>query len=291
MRISNISLPHPILGLKDDIKGNFTIAPIVNLGKADIAIEIQVLVSNSTIEELIRDNKCGYCVELNCQNTLYRKSFIFVDKDFKIEISANELSGKVDVQVFMVALDQITNYHPTGINLDYMDHQFKLKKGDVIGYGGSFVFIVEKSYRNLKKLASFIVIEKNDDFDQGPVAYDLNGDRILVKLGKKEFEKSKLLQNFPNIPAIFHTAIIYPALMHAISSLFKDLDSYGENMWSVYINQILESNDELRELDRNDPDSAVKAAQAILKDPLTRTLFAIQKLEESASEDPDYIEE
>jgi hypothetical protein len=291
MRITNISLPHPILGLKDDIAGNFTIEPIVDLGKTEISIQIKAVVSNSTIEELIIDKKCSYCVEVHCQNTLYRKSFIFSDQDAQIKISTDELLGKTDVQVFLVATDQITSYHPVGINADYMDYRFNLKKGDVIGYGGSFTFISEKNWRNLKKLASFIVIEKNEDIDQGPVEYDLSGDRILIKLGKRDFEKSKTLQNFPYIPDVFHTAIIYPALLHSTYAMFTNPESYGESKWSAYINQILESNEELQGIDRNDPDSAVKATQAILKDPLTRTLLAIEQLEESASEDPDDLDE
>lgn len=291
MRITNISLPHPILGLKDDITGNFTIEPIVDLGKDEILIEIKTTVSNSTVEELIADKKCDYCVEVHCQNTLYRKSFVSAGKDIKIKISTSELLGKTDVQVFIVATDQITNYHPAGVNVDYMDYGFNLKKGDVVGYGGSFSFISEKNWRNLKRLASFIVIEKNEDIDQGPVEYDLSGDRILIKLSKVDFEKSKRLQNFPHIPEIFHTAIVYPALLHSILAMFANQESYGESKWSAYINQILESNEELQGIDRSDPDSAVKATQAILKDPLMRTLLAIEQLEESASEDPDGIEE
>lgn len=287
MKIINLSLPHPILGIKDDIVGNFTIDPIVELYVDRIDISLNNKVSNITLEKMLNNKTCAYCIEVSCQNTLYRKSFVFFENNSQITIASHDFFGKVDVQVFIVATCAIENYSPDGTNSDYYGYKFKLVKGDVMGFGGVFSFIAEKNWRNLKKLTSFIVIEKNEIIENGPVEYDLSGDRIVIKVSKEDYTKSKNLQGYPHIPEIFHSAIIYPALLHAVTAMFFDQESYEGNKWCDYIGQIIESDEELKSINRNDPDSAVIATQSILKNPLSRTLRAVEQMEDEASEDPE----
>lgn len=291
MKISDISLPHPILGISDDVDGNFTIEPTVELTKERIGISIKTTLSNPSLEELKVNKKCSYCVEISCQSTLYRKSFLFAGDDIQIDILPRDLLNKVTVQVFIVATDQIRNYLPVGANADYAGASFSLSMGDVMGIGGTFSFVAEKRWQNLKKLASFIVVERNDDIENGPVEYDLSGNRIIIKVSQQDFKKTSDLQLYPHVPEIFHSAIIYPALLHAINVMFLNEESYEDNQWQNYVNQIIECDDELKGLNRTDPDSAVIVAQSILKSPLNRTLEAVESLENDASKDPDNFEE
>jgi hypothetical protein len=69
--------------------------------------------------------------------------------------------------------------------------------------------------------------------------------------------------------------------------MFFDQESHEGNKWCDYICQIIESDEELRSIDRNDPDGAVMVTQSILKNPLSRTLQAVEQIEDEASEDPE----
>lgn len=285
MKISEISLPHPVLGIRDDIKGDFIVDPKILIDIEEIRMSIDYKLEENTLSDLIKANKASFLTEVSCASTIFRKSYKSKNKKAEIIISAEYLREKVEINFFIVANETMDDYRPIGINPDYGNNKFLISNGDILAYGGSGSFIIEKDWRRLKKLSSFIFIDKGD-FKKGPAEYDLSGDRILIKLSEEDYVRTKNFQGVPNVANLFHSGIIYPALLYAISNIYHDRDSFiGVCNWADYIDNMISNDLELKDLDQDNPESWPCMAQQILKNPLDRTLSSIELMIESMSEE------
>lgn len=284
MKISKISLPHPVLGLRDDIEGVFSIESHIVVGPENVEISIEYTLKNDTLSGLVDENKAILVMDTNCANTFYRNAFKFKDKKKTFVIPVEYLRDKVEVSFFIIVETTIENYRPLGINLDYGEKSFFVSSGDVLAYGGSGSFIVEKNWKRLKKLSSFMVIEKGD-WKHGLAKYDLSGDRIIIRLSDEDYERTKDYQNIPNIPNLFHSGIIYPALLYAISTMFSEKTFQGVNKWADYLEETIDNDLELKDLNKEDSENWPIMAQRILDNPLNRTLSSIGLIIENMSEE------
>ena len=73
MKIDKLSLPHPVLGLGDDVSGAYQVSSSVKLGKERITVIVNHGLANATIEKLMENDVVRFCTEINCPQTLFRE--------------------------------------------------------------------------------------------------------------------------------------------------------------------------------------------------------------------------
>ena len=277
MKINNLSLPHPVLGLNDDILGKYEPQLQVTLARDKITMDVQHVLMCEDIQSRIASGEAAFCVELNCTKTIYRNSFISQDANQKIEVPSDLLRDRVAVSFFIIAIKEILNYAPKEAHPDYRDYRFVLNVGDVMGVGeGDASFMAEKDWVAAKTVSSFIAIIPGNE-QAGPMDIDLSDSKVIVRLSKDDYQRYANSRESEYAP-IFHSAIVLPVLTYAVSEMILDenVGIYENKKWCQVLNDFKE-NDERFRAEAWDTSNAPRLAQMILDNPLNRTLSTIQQ--------------
>lgn len=277
MKVKNISYPYPVLGNEDDIKGEFV--PKFNhiLGNK-IELKVKFELKNPTIEKLIEEGKAIFSVEVECNSTFFRTSFLSNNYEDSFEIDSPRCRDRVVVKFYVRANQSLVDYSNADSNKDYEGITFDLSKGDVLACGGQSSFIAEKGFDPLRPVvSSFIAVQEGDD-KEGPIKVDFwDSNRIFIKLNKQDWNKYQALKGRQWIAPIIHSAIVFPVLAEAIRLMEFEQDVQGTR-WCARLKTIMEQ----KGLAEDDPFSS---AQGILQYPLSRSLINIESQELSGEEE------
>ena len=272
MRVDVLSLPHPVLGPGDDVDGIYEANPSgsITFGRDKISIPIVHSLDNKTMETLLANCGVAFCIEVNCPQTFYRKTFLRQALNDVIEIPSDKLRRKTNINFYIVATRDISRYTIDGANEDYEGFEFEIKKGDVLGYGGYASFYAEKDWA-IKDTYRLMTVTEADNEEQKDFRVDLNhDDSIVVYLPKRDFDMYRQLQT-GRFNRLFHSSIAVPVLMYTLYQIMEE----GENsdMASTRWYQIIED----RKINENlegkwSQDYVLELAQTLLAMPLTGTL-------------------
>lgn len=278
MKIDRLSLPHPVLGLGDDVEGKYEPVPSVKLGKKDIVIIIEHVLENKTLQEMIVNGNAIFCTELNCPQTLYRNVFLSREPNQLIKLSAHHLRDKVTARFYIVTQKEVQEYKPAGANKDYEGYAFRVQRGDVLAYGSTTSFIAAKNWEKLAAISSFLIISEGDT-REGPFKIDLNEDRITVQLPKKDYAVYRDISNQSLFGPIFHASVVVPALIYALQQMMTDeaVEQYGGKQWFDVLEFRKNNNDKLEKL-WNDPTNVPEIAQLLLEQPFSRMLSCLEQI-------------
>lgn len=276
MNVSAKSYPFPVLGNQDDIKGQFNPTLRYTLEPSSVVIESEFNLSNPTIEELVAANKAAYFVEVECGSTFYRRTFSTSEMKIRIEIEAGDLRDKVDVSFCVCATEDIPGYSPEGVHPDLAGDPVDVEKGDVLADGGTGWFTADKTFDPLKApVSSFMKIQEGTK-KVAPMYMEYGDEHILIKLSKDDYGKYQFARKYA-VP-IVHSALVLPALIDVLYTMQTNKSDFADRPWFTRIQQIC------RERDIN-PDDPISAAQALLGQPIDRSLAEIERIMDTEPEE------
>lgn len=280
MRINSLSFPYPVLGVKDDVQGQYKVEVKISLSQTDIRLNFKHILYNETIEELIRGKKAVFCAQIICSKTFFRITYPSSQKEQEVIIPQNQLRDSVAVDFFIVAAKDIPNYSNKKSHKDYAGYNFFVGKADVLSFGGTFNFIASKQWMATNSISSFMSI-RCGDFKEGPMKIDLtasNG-KIVVELSKNDFERYRKNHRNESFYPIYHSCIVFPALLYAVTQMLlpDGPDSYSEYLWFQVLNEKEQTDKNLAKLDW-DPANAAEIAQVILENPINRAFSSMDDL-------------
>lgn len=276
MKTNKLSFPHPVLGVNDDVSGEYKIksSPMI-FDENEIKIEINHILSNSTLENLIKEGGASFCVELNCPQTFYRHAFLSSDNKQLITLKSKDLRSKVFVSFFIVAQKDINDYQVKGSNSDYSDFKFEVRKSDVLAYGGDTFFIAGKRWESLKMVDNFMEVEKYDK-KNGPAKFVLSPEKIIIQLPENDFQKYNNVYRAQNFSSYFLSSIAFPALLYAVSEMIHNTEANEESMWYQIIDARKQQEKNLQNISW-DSENIPEIVQELLNNPIEKTLGCIEK--------------
>lgn len=265
MKANDISYPHPVIGNGDDMNGAYVPSFNCNLSKEKVSLQVMHKLASPTLEEMIADGRASFCTEAQCPQTFYRKSFLSPDPRQEILINSSELKDRVGVRFYIVSLTSGV-YSPKEANTQYSGFDFKIKKGDILGFGGSAWFPVEKTWERANSISPILIIMPNDKV-KSRFDVQLDSDKIIIYLSVEDYRKYKSAKQYA---PIFHSSIVVPALMQALAEVATETTRYKTKLWHERLTWILDNNPELKKLAA--AENALEIAQTILHHPFGRTL-------------------
>lgn len=284
MKTSNISFPHPVLGVSNDAIGEYTAALSVALGKEAVSLRVGHQLKNPEYQELLSGRKARFCVEVHCPKTFFRKAYLSDAIDQEIAIEGSALRDRVEVEFFMTALEDIKRFSLNGWHPDYKGVPFDIRKGSLVAYGGKSSFMAETEWIAAKSISSFLQVKKGKDAD-GPFEIMLTSDPVILFLSKNDYEKFAHLNQASGAAPIFHAGIVLPAIVYALSAMLgPDKDQFENCKWYQALQTRRENDDELRKIDWT-LDKVPQIAQTLLKGPVGRSLDALDTLISRPSEE------
>ncbi len=270
--------PYPVLSNTTDdyIDSSFNMKLQVAKGLREICLAVSLQLENEELEKLIHNGAAEYVIHIECSYTSYRTVIKTDEADIIKNIPEHKLNGKVTVCAFIVAKNEIENYHNSLFNEDYGTMTFILHRGNVIAIGGQMDFRVTKEVEELSKIPSiFTICRCAEDVDES-MKIDIDGEKIAITLCNKSFGNYKMLIGMPSMLPVLHSMLIVPTLIYTFETLKREgTDEYEDLRWFKSIERTLRKNNLIlnRELLENMP--SYELAQKSLDFPVDRALEAL----------------
>lgn len=262
--------PYPVLGNDDDITdGNFEFSMEYTIGYDVVSIDCRFEVNHETIESLISEKKAVFVSEIVCPATFYRKAFKSSTPELNKNINADDLRGRVTVESYICASEEIEDYDPVGTHPDLQGYTANVKTGEILAFGGTAPFIAEKEFDPLKTpVSSFMKIQSKTALREHiTVAYET--DRILIQLAKEDYDLYLDIKG--SASANLHSSVVLPVLIDALYLVSKNSEDYGDCLWFSKLKQICDESG-------YDINSPFETAQKILQMPISRSFRNTKEL-------------
>lgn len=226
MRINNYLYPHPVLGLNRDYISD----PIVDFSidydpnKLKFYVQFKILDIIKEFLDLLEEKKIKLICEVNCSETIYRHVFSSYKTELNFEIFDSDIKNKVEFQFIFLATEEIQNFTSSSFSEDRRNTSFDFEKGDITGILLTQAINVDTAGLSV---SDFIRISENEINKH--TIYDVDKNFIEIKLPKTQIEALRLLQNNPAFENILISALINPALIHALHFLKEGKEPEFEN--------------------------------------------------------------
>ncbi len=236
MFADSFSFPHPVLGLNDDIQGEFTISIKVERNVQERKLRFynfEYLIDNKYINELINKNKAGILIKIYCSSTFLTWTILDPQKNF--ELDENDLFNKIEINVFIVTKERIENYSHSSFNPQFEGFNFSLNENEIIGLTGKTTMGIEKTDEKLG-LGNIFKFFSHDT--EKPIEFSYNHDKIHI-IYPKEGENHPPNALFKSHPWAAYNIFIVPALQGAFQ-FAQDEPSDAEGLeWYTLLTNII----------------------------------------------------
>jgi hypothetical protein len=275
MNILDRSFPHPVLSpFRDDVLPNEFFLKLKIQPDAEVFyIHHEFVHENETIHGLTGSGKAHYAIHVECKRNYFRKVFLLKEARGGISISASDLVGHVEMVGLVVSAGSIADYAPSGMHPDYEGRGFSLDVGDVLAASQTQSFEAYTDYDPLARISSIMTVRQSEDLDEGPMAVDLEDDKITVVLSKTDFTRYTDLKADPSLGPLLANQVVVPALLEALHEMRGlpdeefELDMQKRWFRSVH-KKISDLGIDIRARDK----PVMEVLQLLLKLPLRRSL-------------------
>lgn len=226
MQLNNISFPHPVIGINDDVlpKPEYPVPVAPSKENGRIVFKYTLNMENADLKKIIGAGKAQYACDVNCPSTLYRKCFYSNNPEMVMEIPEDDLAGKLNFQFFIIAMGKF-NYVNQGFHPDYAGISFEVDTGDILGFLGEFVYDMDLDYEHIRKISAFMEIAK---WENEQIDVDYEGAKIIIRLPVKMYDQYR-----QNIAGNEHYAnVIHASLV--MNALTQALMNYNDNRGSLW---------------------------------------------------------
>lgn len=266
MKIKNIKLPYPVLGMGDDVQPLPTLNVVKSADKLKYCFDITFDMQNEDIRQLVDDGKAQYVCEVDCIGTYFRKSFSSPEPHIVVELKRNQVMGEITFFCSIVAKDSISNYSNSQAHPDYAGYSIDLNPGDILAFLGEFTYDVQIQYDKLRNISTFMEIAESPNKEDDKTSYILTGDKVLIQLPSNLYKCYKERVRGPKFSSIIHASLAYNALLYAI----YNIDEYGEKLWARTLRYRMEDDPRLKNFNLDDPEDAPRIANELLGNPYQR---------------------
>lgn len=278
MDIRHRLYPYPILSNTTDdyIDSEFNMELQVSSGLREICLSINLHLLNKEINRLICDGLAEYVIHIECPYTSFRTVILTDDVYVVKNIPEHKLNGKVSVCSFVVAKEDIPEYHNSSFNKDYDNMNFALHRGNVIAIGGQANISITKEAEELSKIPSIFTICKNAQDIDDSMKIDITGEKIAITLCNKSFANYKMLSGNPIMLPILHSMLIVPTLIYTFETLKKEgISEFEDLRWYKSVTKTLKKNGFMLNEELLDITPSYELAQKSLNMPIDRALESL----------------
>jgi len=270
MNYNNRTYPHPVLGIDNNYQDSFEANLKVSADVGKISISIAYNMLNNGLNKLIKDRKASFCAQIYCKGTLFREVYkSFKALPDKIELESYKLHELVEVDFFVCACEDITNYTNTEFSDIYKGYSFLIEQGDILAYGGKGIFHANKAFEELKSVSAFMNIDAGDK-KKMPMYNYYEGDKITIYLSQDSYELYQKVKNEKSYINTLHSSVVLPALSEAIRFLLSnESNDYKDKKWYYLLEKLIVS---------NQTDDPLQTAQKILDLPINRSFESLYEI-------------
>lgn len=236
MQIKERHFPYPVMApWSDDLifNADCSLEPSVDQHNNRYILSYSVTIGNQTIQQLLSEKKALLVMHVECSNTLFRSPFeldVLNDRGNskgELELSADDIFGSTEASILVISKENITNYQPDGLHLDYQGISCELVKGDIIAALATYKFTLFQDYDRLKQLSSIITFKKDEENKTGPITIDFNSDKLIAMLPSKLHDQYLELKDNKSCSSILTSMLVIPVLTEGLTEILNNWDNKG----------------------------------------------------------------
>lgn len=281
MKLNNISLPYPVLGVNDDISPALKDdAIVIRFDKNDIdsyILSVALKIENEYIVELINNGYACYICEIDCPKTNFRTTVESQSPEYSFTINRRFVFGNVFLNCYVAVVKPINGYDNPGFHDDYKGFKFNLTPGDILVGFPARNFVADLKFDKLQSATSFMQI-RQDEYNEF-TNFEFTDRTIDIKLPTELFNiyNSGVGQSFYEV---IHSSLAYNALLGAL----YEINSYKQSIWAQALIKLITNDDELLDAyninDNNiiEFNDITKVATHLLRDPYNRMLHKLDSI-------------
>lgn len=290
MEIKYKLYPYPVLWDKnDDYKkpSKFSVEVEPKEDFKNIKLKINFLLKDKEIEKLIKENKAEYVVHIEGSSTYFREIISTKETEISHVLKDRDILGRLQVNFFILARQDIKNYKNDNFNEDYSSETFNLKKGNIIAIADGYRFDIEKNDDELGKISSIFSICKKETVEQTGMTIDMGYEKIRIGLNITDYVNYSQLSQNPNKVESVNSVIIFPALIYIFEQLKKDFNEtdYTEYKWFRALENIFKKNGEELNKGLLENEISIDLAQRVLNYPIERAFNSLINEDEGDDEE------
>lgn len=238
--INLINLPFPVLAENggDFIDSKFEVTcstELVDEGNI-LNLNFEFELKCPFYEKLLSENKIVLIANVNQKS--YRVSFPLRLKTLSIKMNELLPNYNLEVRTMIMAREDFEFQYDDSMNIvfKYFDDNFKVKYGQILGYGSS----IEIELPTSNKVGSIFTISKFKDvkdIDSGrPYDVSFDSETIDIKVQPKIHENfSDAIKSNFSMSKIIYSTVVYPAVQLAIITIMTDYENVKDYKWAIAI--------------------------------------------------------
>jgi len=227
--------PYPVLRPFSDDFGNaeFQTAVESRPEKGILTAKIEFVVSSVDIIREIEARRAAYFAVFACRNTYFRKSFISTNRVLEAHLELKNLRDEVTVEPYIVATQNIKNFHSSDINPEFGRGPFEYKPGHILAQDEHQSFYIDRDV--FKPVTSVFDLVKSETLVGAQWIVNFDHDHVQIAVSPAMKEKIDSARNVSENRAILINSIYFGAVMQAIQNLKEKTGDYDKYRWAEVI--------------------------------------------------------
>ena len=268
------NIPHPVLlpnGL--DYRSEFEFqGEVANIRKDEenrrIVIAVQYRLNEPTLMELIQNGKARFTTTLDCPEGRSRESCSTPEERQEISLDARRYSGRVNVQSFVTATQDIPKLHSPSWNPDltrFLEQGIPVPEGAILAISNPGDFRTGDA----DPLESCVVITPSDRIQEGLFEIILDDQLIAIRVNTRDKARIERIRNEER------GTYLWPSMyLAAIERALREhlLEEHQNRQWAQTIREQLAR----AEIDTSNQDEFMARtliyAQQLLENPMKRLI-------------------
>jgi len=256
------TFPYPVLRPYSDDYNDVEFQALAEFEITQDSIEVNCsyITSSDELAAEVAVGRAKYVSIISCRETYFRKAIITGDLKVKLTLDADSIRGAVDVDSYIVAIDEIHGFTSPDINKEFGKSDYFFSPGQILAQEETHCIYVDREL--FKPLSSVFDLVKSESLAGGEWRVSLGQDHVQIEVSGAMKEAIDGSRSSSVTKSVLINSIYFSAVVHAIQRL-KDDDDYNDSKWGrVIVRQIHNQHLELASTD------AYILAQKLMKHPL-----------------------
>jgi hypothetical protein len=238
----NISMPHPVLGILDDMSGSFNVRFKITMDRQSrqyVFSDILVEISNLYLDDLYEKGKLDFVIKVSCVPTYMNWTFLNLTQ---FSLPENEVDILLEIESFLLVRSEPLSYNDNSFSNIFGNKVFDLVKGDIVALTGPQRIPIEKGNEKAT-LGSIFRFEKTDlNARVKELHFEFDADQIVIHYPSIDAEADPITLLFDKKIGAPYTALnlyVIPALEQVFKAMEDEPQLYESYKWFTVLNSLL----------------------------------------------------
>lgn len=230
----NKAFPHPVLSeYSDDYIDREFQAAFRFAGNADTGgalLSVRCSISDEVLTALVQSGQAEFVIETHCQQTLLRRICKSREADFQIPFAKGDLHGRVELNAFVVCLDDMPAFSSPNFNSEFgKDVTFRLEPGNVLAVQSPVFFWWD--IEQTRPIGAVFQLVDDDSLKPGAFSVFWEEQKIQIRMRREEKRRFETARGMSDKKPTLLMSVYLPTLMETLRVMAEPSGVHEDKKW------------------------------------------------------------